>query len=313
MHAIFQSAPCQPLTSLEVAVAGACIIEVALNGFTTKASNPSVPRTPAEITSDALACIDAGATIVHNHNDEPLWVDDGIHAAGPYLAAWQPILDAHPDVLLYATTASGGPGIPIEARWGHQAELARAGVSRVGLVDPGSVSLGALDEHGIPQALDLVYVNSHADARYMVRRCADLELAPSISVFDPSFLRVALAFHHAQALPPGALVKLYFGGNIPFGLPPTIASLDAYLAMLDGTGLPWLVAVLGGDVIDSGLAQAALDRGGHLRVGLEDYAGSRSPSNLELVGEVAQLIDASGRTVATAEQTHQILGITDRR
>jgi len=40
--------------------------------------------------------------------------------------------------------ASGGPGVTIEARWGHQAELARAGVSRVGLVDPGSVTLGSL-------------------------------------------------------------------------------------------------------------------------------------------------------------------------
>lgn len=290
---------------------GACIIEVALNGFTTKAVNPSVPRTPSEITADALACIDAGATIVHNHNDESLWADDGIHAAGPYLAAWEPILDVHPDVLLYATMASGGPGVAIETRWGHQAELARAGVAHVGLVDPGSVSLGSLDESGIPTAVDLVYINTYADVLYMMRRCADLRLAPSISIFDPSFLRVALAFHDAQALPPGALIKLYFGGNIPFGLPPTIASLEAYLGMLDGTGLPWLVAVLGGDAVESGLARAALDLGGHLRVGLEDYAGTRTPTNRELVAELAEMIDASGRTVATAEQTHQILGIPD--
>jgi 3-keto-5-aminohexanoate cleavage enzyme len=43
-----------------------CVIEVAFNGATTKATNPHVPRTPAEITADALACIRAGATIVHN-------------------------------------------------------------------------------------------------------------------------------------------------------------------------------------------------------------------------------------------------------
>jgi uncharacterized protein (DUF849 family) len=47
-----------------------CVIEVALNGATTTATNPHVPRRPAEITADALACIDAGAAIVHNHNDE---------------------------------------------------------------------------------------------------------------------------------------------------------------------------------------------------------------------------------------------------
>lgn len=286
-----------------------CIIEAALNGGTPKVVNPRVPRTPSEITLDALRCIDAGATIVHNHNDEFLWADRGLHAAGPYLAAWEPILDAHPDVLLYATMASGGPGIAIEDRWGHQVELARAGVSRIGLVDPGSVSLGLLDDDGMPMALDLVYVNTYADALYMVKQCAELGLAPSISIFDPSFLRVALAVHDARALPPGALIKLYFGGNIPFGLPPTTASLEAYLAMLDGSDLPWLVAVLGGDVVESGLAQAALDRGGHLRVGLEDYAGTRSPSNVELVEQLAEMIMASGRTIATAEETHQILGI----
>jgi 3-keto-5-aminohexanoate cleavage enzyme len=51
-------------------------------------------------------------------------------------------------------------------------------------------------------------------------------LAPSISIFDPSFLRIALAFHDAGALPRGTLIKLYFGGKrLPFGLPPTRASL----------------------------------------------------------------------------------------
>jgi uncharacterized protein (DUF849 family) len=291
-------------------MADACIIEAALNGTTAKAVNPNVPRDPDEIVADALACIEAGATVVHNHTDDLLIAEGGIHAAEPYIEAWEPILDAEPEVLLYATMASGGPGIDIEARWAHQAQLAEAGLSRIGLVDPGSVSIGVLDDQGVPMALDLVYVNSFADARYMVERCAELGLAPSISIFDPSFLRVALAFHEAGALPPGAIVKLYFGGEaLPFGLPPTPTSLSAYLEMLAGSGLPWLVAVLGGDVVESGLAAAALERGGHVRVGLEDYAGPRTPTNVELVQEVARLIEASGRSVATAAETTTILGI----
>ena len=47
--------------------------------------------------------------------------------------------------------------------------------------------------------------------------------------------------------------------------------------MLDGCDLPWAVAVIGGDVVGSGLARLALERGGHVRVGLEDYAGPRTP------------------------------------
>lgn len=288
----------------------ACIVEVALNGMTGKELNPHVPRTPSEITDDALRCIAAGASIVHNHNDELLWTPDGVHAAAPYAEAWRPVLEEHPDVLFYATMASGGPGIDVATRWDHQVELHEAGLLRVGLVDAGSVSLGPLGPDGLPFPLDLVYVNTHADARYMIGRCAELGLAPSISIFDPSFLRVALAFHEAGALPPGALVKLYFGGpDLPFGLPPTAAGLDAYLAMLDGTGLPWSVAVLGGDVVTCGLASAALDRGGHVRVGLEDHRGDRTPSNVELVDELRSLVEAHGRAVASPAETLRLLGV----
>jgi uncharacterized protein (DUF849 family) len=293
-----------------VSAGSPCIVEVALNGATQKDANPNVPRTPAEITADALACIDAGATIVHNHNDEFVLAPGGVHSAEPYKEAWAPIVEAHPDVLLYATMAGGGPGITIDARWAHQAELAEAGLSRVGLVDPGSVSLGLLDEADLPMAIDFVYINSFADARHMVERCAELGLAPSISIFDPSFLRVALAFHEQGALPAGAMIKLYFGGAVPFGLPPSEVGLDAYLGMLDGTGLPWSVAVLGGDVVETGMARAALERGGHVRVGLEDYMGPRTPTNVELVTELAGLVEQCGRTVATTDETHAVLGIT---
>jgi uncharacterized protein (DUF849 family) len=68
--------------------------------------------------------------------------------------------------------------------------------------------------------------------------------------------------------------------------------------------------VLAGDVIGSGLAHAALERGGHVRVGLEDYLASRTPTNAELMDEVTRVIEASGRTVATPHETRDILGIT---
>lgn len=291
-----------------------CVLEVALNGTTTKDLNPNVPRSPHEIAADGLRCVEAGASIVHNHTEDSMWSPPSrVHDPAPYIEAWTPILSSNPDVLTYPTMASGGAGVRIAARWDHHEQLVEAGVVGMGLVDPGSVSLGLLAEDGLPMAVDLVYVNTFADARYMVEGCARLGLAPSISIFDPSFLRVALAFDHAGALPPGALIKLYFGGERwPFGLPPTGASLDAYLAMLDRTSLPWSVAVLGGDVIGCGLAALALERGGHLRVGLEDYAGERSPSNMELVMQAAELISNRGRHVATPTETLQLLRIPSR-
>src|SRR5438093_1225906 len=93
------------------------------------------------------------------------------------------------------------------------------------------------------------------------------------------------------------------------GVPPTAPSLEAYLAMLEGCDLPWSVAVLGGDVIASGLARLALERGGHLRVGLEDHAGPQRPTNEELVREAAALVRATGRRVATCAEAARILGL----
>ena len=82
--------------------------------------------------------------------------------------------------------------------------------------------------------------------------------------------------------------------------------------MLDGSGLPWSVAVLGGDVLASGLARLALERGGHLRVGLEDYAGTLRPTNEALVRDAAGLARELGRPIATCAQAAEILRLPSR-
>lgn len=289
---------------------GPVIVEVAVNGTTPRRRNPHVPRTPAEITEDVLACIDLGATIAHNHNDEPMFTDDGVHAVEPYLQAWQPVLDRHPDMLLYPTMAAGARGIPVERRWAHVEELARRRMGGLTLVDPGSVNVGLLSDGTCPPAAaPEPYQNSIADTEYMCTRTAALGAAPSISIFEPGFLRTALTLHRHGRLPAGAIVKLYFGGALEFGLPPTEKALDAYLELLEPSGLPWSVAVLGGDVLTSGLAEQAVRRGGHLRVGLEDYAGPGVPSNSDLLRGVLELLDRLGTRPATIGETRGILGL----
>ena len=79
--------------------------------------------------------------------------------------------------------------------------------------------------------------------------------------------------------------------------------------MLDGCPLPWSVAVLGGDLLASELPRLALERGGHLRVGLEDHAGPRTPSNEELVRTAAALAREAGRPVASCAEAGRILAL----
>jgi uncharacterized protein (DUF849 family) len=285
------------------------IIEAALNGGTPKVRNPRVPRTIDEIVEDAFACMDAGAAIVHNHNDEPV-IGCPVHSAAPYLEAYTRIRARVPEAILYPTMGGGAPGVTMAERYAHVETLAEAGHLRMGLIDPGSTNLTGLDPDGRPAASDAVYLNTYADTRHMVDCCARYGLGPSVSIFEPGFLRAALGYHAANALPAGTLIKLYFSGSRPgFGLPPTDASLDAYLAMLDGTGLPWSVAVLGGNVLTT-LAEAAIRRGGHLRVGLEDYAGPDAPSNVELVTACVALIERLGCRPATVAEAGALLGFS---
>lgn len=282
------------------------IIEAAINGATSKATNPHVPRTVPEIIECACACLDAGAAIVHHHHDE--WLLQARHAAAPYREAWSAIYDRYPQAVLYPTMGGGGSHTTIQERYAHVEELADAGLLRLAILDPGSVSLGPLDADGLPAPVDLVYQNTFADVRYMIDVCRARALAVHVSIFEPGFLRVALAYHAAGRLPP-AKIQLYFGGPaLPFGLPPTAVSLDAYLAMLAASGLPWMVGVLGGDAAAT-VARLAIERGGHVRVGLEDYDGPRRPTNEELVEEIVVMARRAGRPIATSAEAAAILGL----
>jgi 3-keto-5-aminohexanoate cleavage enzyme len=285
------------------------IIEVAMNGGLPKRVNPLVPRTPHEITAEGLRCIQAGASILHNHTDDPVIGGSGIHDPAPYRAAWTGILAEHPDVLLYPTMPGGAPGQTMEQRYSHIEKLAEWGVLGLGLLDPGSTDLGRYHDDGRPRSGEVIYQNTWSDGIYMTETCRRLNVGVSVSIFEPGFLRFLLGYAAAGALPPGVFVKFYFGGpRAGFGLPPTEKALDAYLDMLDGTGLPWLVSVQGGDVVGSGLARLALERGGHLQVGLEP-SGDRTRGNADLVAEAAELIRTIGREPATIKEARTLIGV----
>ncbi|MBO4254085.1 3-keto-5-aminohexanoate cleavage protein [Streptomyces griseorubiginosus] len=291
----------------------AVIVEVAINGGRPKAANPRVPRTPEEISLDTLACLEAGASIVHNHNDDPNFGGTGRHDAEPYLAAWRPVLAQRPDAILYPTMEGGGTHTTIKTRTAHLEELAAAGVLKMAIVDMGTTNMGGLDERGVPTASDDLFINTNGDAHYMFDLCRRHQLGPSIGIIEPGSIRVLLAFWRNGLLPQGAMVRLMFGGeNALCGLPPTPAALDLYLELLEPTGLPWSVAIIGGNPLDLPLAAYALERGGHLRIGLEDNP-TPTGSNSTLVQQALDLINTTSRPLATTAVTKTVLGLPETR
>jgi 3-keto-5-aminohexanoate cleavage enzyme len=290
------------------------VIEAAINGATTKAVNPHVPITPDEHVADIVASIEAGAAIVHYHDVLPraATARDLFDVASGVLRR---VLEVRPDALCYPATVWGGS---IDQRLAHHGWLAEAGLLRVAFCDPGSTNLGAADPDGLPAASDFVYAHTPREIRWWFDDLTRHRLGPMFSIFEPGFLRVALAYERAAKLPRGAFAKLYFSGGgsadgraWAFGMPPQPACLDAYLAMLDGSALPWAVAVLGGDVFDTGMARLALERGGHLRVGLEDHDGHGRATNAELVTRAVELCREVGRPVASPREAAELLSLPD--
>ncbi len=284
---------------------GPVIIEVASNGGRTKEFNPNVPRSAEEITADALACFGAGAAIVHSHADP---VGDPRSIADSYLASWRPVLDERPDALWYPTVAFREGRID----YTHVDLLAGDGVLRLGLCDPGSVNLGAMTD-GVPVG-GFVYANSFDEVSSQLALNREHRLGPSIALFEPGFLRAALAWWRAGELPPGSMFKFYLATDeglmgAPFGLPPTREALDLYLSILGDCPVPWAVSVVGGDVVESGLAEYAVERDGHIHLGLEFHSGDRTPTNVELIEEAVAVCDRLGVAVATPDEAATILGL----
>ena len=286
------------------------VIEAAINGETKPERNPNTPRTPEEIIQDVMVCLDAGATVIHAHTDDIFLT--GKEAADHYLAAWQPILEERPDTLWYPTL---GAAAEAGESLSHIPFLAEAIDMRLGLCDPGSTNLGAPDEEGLP--MGVVYANSYDDTRLALDLCERLRIGPSLAIYEPGWLRTVLAFHHAERLPKGAMVKLYFGGDyglfatqpgVSFGLPPTENSLLAYLDLLEGIDLPWSVSVWGGDLFATPIARKTLELGGHLHVGLEEHFHPEDkPTNESLIQQAVALAHEVGRPIASVAEAGKIM------
>jgi 3-keto-5-aminohexanoate cleavage enzyme len=291
------------------------VIEAAINGGTKKSRNPHTPKVPGEIAADALDCIAAGASVIHSHIED--YKTTGAAAAERYLEGYRPIMAKRPDAIL-CPTACIAP--TMEERWRHTEIMAESGLIRMGVLDSGSVNTANSGENGLPGPLRNVYAVPFEEIEYILALNRRHRLGPSIAIYEPSYLHATLAYHRAGQMPPGAMAKLYFagdhnfldsvkGGYKFFGLLATPKGFEAYLEMIGDSGLLWSVAVPGGDVTATGLTRLAIERGGHVRVGLEDYAGPRTPSNRELIEEVVAIARALGRPVANPEQAARVLGL----
>ncbi len=292
------------------------ILECAINGSTTKAKNPLAPGTLAEHSAEIIRCLDAGATIVHMHSNQPN--EDLKKAAQPYMETFKPVWKKHPHAILYAT-ANFDPKVynrtrkvwPGKVQCGHHRILAEAGLANMVLLDMGVVPLGIFDKEGVPGPDNgfFWYGFWPDDVRIILQICQEFGTGTSISVFEPGWMKNVIAMVKAGTLPRGSKLNIYFAtDNFSAMAPPIPEALELYLKMMEGLDLKWSVGYVGEkSVMDTPLARMALERGGSFRVGLEDW--SKGPSNLDQIKHAKEIINAVGRPVVTGAEAIKYLDI----
>jgi 3-keto-5-aminohexanoate cleavage enzyme len=292
------------------------ILECAVNGSTTKAKNPLAPGTREEHTEEVIKCLDAGATIIHIHSNQPN--EDIKLAAQPYIDIYGPVWKKHPSAILYATAnfdekvyhRNRRPW-PGKVQCGHQRLLAEAGVVNMVLFDTGVVPIGVYDKDGVPgpDSAFWWYGFWPDDIRFIMQTCKDLGTGASISVFEPGWMKNVVAMAKAGTLPRGSKLNIYFAMDSFAGLaPPIPEALELYLKMMEGLDVDWAVGYIGSQsVMDTPLARMALERGGSFRVGLEDWPNGTS--NVDQLKRAKEIIDSVGRKVVTGAEAIKHLDI----
>lgn len=280
-------------------------LEVALNGGWTRKLQPLMPVSADEIIAEGIACIDAGASIVHMHAYDPVAGTQN-HDVDTYVRIFEGIRAAR-DAIVYPTIAQMPNAPESELRLEAMRGLAARGLLEWAPIDPGTTTFSRFADIARGKA-GYVYMNSETHIRRVLDFAAQHDLHANFSVYEPGFLRLGAALARNT---PGLRCPQYrfmFTGDHAYGFPVRQYALDAYLALLreEAPGAPWMVAGRGSDITP--LIGPAVVAGGDVRVGLEDAPLHSPIGNVELVRRAAASIRDAGGRVATAAEVRAEFG-----
>ena len=274
------------------------IVNAALTGMVpTKADNPALPVTPAEIADDAERCVEAGASILHVHARDP----DGTPTwrADVYADIIERIRARCPDAIVCVST-SGRLWSELEKR----AEV----LELEGPLKPelASLTLGSLN---FPKQASM---NEPQTIVGLAERMRDRGIVPELEIFDLGMV------DYARFLIGRGVLREPFVFNVLLGSLGTLAATPLHLALATGAlpeGSIWAGAGIGRfQLLVNTLAIAS---GGHVRVGLEDNLWldaerERPATNRALVERLVAVARACGREIATPARARELIGLPVR-
>src|SRR5262245_37950961 len=246
------------------------VIVVAPTGAeVTRAEQPALPHTPAEIARATSDAVHAGASIVHIHVREP----DGTPSAR--IELWRETLDLvrqGPAVIAMVSTGGSIDQSIDERLAGLEASPDMAGIRT------GPENFG-----------DGLFLTSRPDGLRVAAaaRAADVQL--EVEAFDLGHVHAALRMHARDELPGPLRFNLVFG--VPGGVDATPEALHAMRSALPA-GARWSATAVGRHQRRM-VALAVLSGATGVRVGFEDNVflrrGQLAASNAALVSDVAEL------------------------
>ena len=268
-------------------------------------SSPHVPITPAQIATSALEAAEAGAAIVHLHVRDPETGNPSMDGA-LYAETVERIREKNSDVLINLTTGPGARYVPslqapIVADTGSNMRTPAERTAHATALRPDVCSLDVLTMNYGEGTL----VNTAPHVREMAKAIEDAGAISEIEVFDLGHIRLAQALIKEGAIGKRHFFQLCLG--ISWGADADYETMK-FMASRLPEGALWSGFGIGAREFP--MLEAALELGGHVRVGLEDNLylarGVLAETNAVLVDEAVKRITAAGHNVATPAQTREI-------
>jgi len=270
---------------------GDLLITVAPTGAeTTKDQCPQLPTTIDELVDTARRCQATGAAMVHVHirdAEHRPTLDQG------RLRETVAALRAETDLVVQLSTG-GSVHDPLE--------------DRLAVLDaaPDSCSLTM----GTTNFGDDVFLNPWPFVCELYQLSQEREVVPEFELFDLGQVAALHRLLDRYGLPYGGKVHCDLVMGVPGGMPGTADALVAAVAALPEAVTSWSATGIGRSTLP--VALAALSKGGHLRVGMEDVLtlarGVPVEHNEQLVARAATLGELAQRTPMTPAEARALLG-----
>ena len=271
------------------------LVTVAPTGAETrKADCPQLPTTLDELVDTARRCQQAGAAMIHVH------IRDDRHEPSLDLGRLTATVDAlHEQTDLVVQLSTGGSvHDPLEKRL------------KVLDAQPDSCSLTM----GTTNFGDDVFSNPWPFITELYQLSQQREVVPEFELFDLGHVAALHRLLDRFGPPYGGRVHVDLVMGVPGGMPGTADALVAAVNALPDAVTSWSATGIGRSTL--AVALAALSKGGHLRVGMEDVLtlakGVPVEHNDQLVSRVVELARIAQRTPMTPAEAKDLLQVKRR-